>query len=72
MARLRNKRNAATKTRAPATPEERRRQTFQRAAKLLSAKSRSIAELRDIIDEFFELSTAGDACLDGNNAPATL
>ena len=32
----------------------------------------SIAELRDIIDEFFELSTAGDACLDGNNAPATL
>ncbi|MEK6282370.1 MAG: regulatory protein RecX [Acidobacteriota bacterium] len=29
------------------TPEERRRKTFERAAKLLAAKSRSIAELRE-------------------------
>ena len=49
MARLRNKRNAATAAKTPATPEERRRQIFQRAAKLLSAKSRSIAELRELL-----------------------
>lgn len=29
------------------TPEERRRKTFERAAKLLGAKSRSVAELRE-------------------------
>ncbi|MGI8919852.1 MAG: regulatory protein RecX [Pyrinomonadaceae bacterium] len=46
MARLRNKRNAGT---VPSTPEERRQRTFQRAAKLLSAKSRSIAELRELL-----------------------
>lgn len=51
MARLRNKRRSATATKAPLTPEERRRQTFQRAAKLLAAKSRSRAELRDLLME---------------------
>jgi regulatory protein len=51
MARLRSKRKPATVPKAPLTPEERRRQTFQRAAKLLSAKSRSIAELRDLLME---------------------
>lgn len=51
MARLRNKRKAATEARSPSTPEERRRQTFQRAAKLLSAKSRSIAELRELLTQ---------------------
>lgn len=49
MARLRNRRNAGTVPGTPATPEERRQQTFQRAAKLLSAKSRSIAELRELL-----------------------
>ena len=49
MARLRNKRNAGTTPKTPATPEEQRQQTFQRAAKLLSAKSRSIAELRELL-----------------------
>lgn len=49
MARLRNKRDAGTVPKIAATPEERRRQTFQRAAKLLSAKSRSIAELRELL-----------------------
>lgn len=49
MARLRNKKNPGTVPKTPATPEERRRQTFQRAAKLLSAKSRSIAELRELL-----------------------
>jgi regulatory protein len=49
MARLRNKRNLATLPKAAATPEERRQETFQRAAKLLSAKSRSIAELRELL-----------------------
>jgi len=51
MARLRNKSKPATATKAPLTPEERRQQTFQRAAKLLSAKSRSLAELRDLLLE---------------------
>lgn len=51
MARLRNKRRSATATKAALTPEERRRQTFQRAAKLLAAKSRSLAELRDLLME---------------------
>ena len=49
MARLRNKTNAGTVPKTPATPEERRQQIFQRAAKLLSAKSRSIAELRELL-----------------------
>lgn len=31
----------------PLTPEERRRKTFERAAKLLAAKPRSVAELRE-------------------------
>ena len=34
---------------APLTPEERRHRTFQRATKLLAAKSRSIAELRELL-----------------------
>ena len=34
---------------APLTPEERRRRTFQRAIKLLAAKSRSVAELRELL-----------------------
>ena len=51
MARLRNKPKSATAPRAPLTPEERRQQTFQRAAKLLAAKSRSLAELRDLLLE---------------------
>jgi regulatory protein len=51
MARLRSKRKPATATKAPLTPEERRQQTFQRAAKLLAAKSRSLAELRDLLLE---------------------
>ncbi len=49
MARVRNRRNVGAVPRTPATPEERRQQTFQRAAKLLSAKSRSIAELRELL-----------------------
>ena len=51
MARLRSKRKPETATKAPLTPEERRQQTFQRAAKLLAAKSRSLAELRDLLLE---------------------
>jgi regulatory protein len=31
------------------TPEERRQRTFQRAARLLAAKSRSVAELRELL-----------------------
>ena len=49
MVRLRNKRNAGAVRTTPGTPEERRQQTFQRAAKLLSAKSRSVAELRELL-----------------------
>jgi regulatory protein len=32
---------------APATPEQKRKRTFDRAIKLISAKSRSVAELRE-------------------------
>ncbi len=49
MARLQSKRKTATVPKAPLTPEQRRQQTFQRAAKLLSAKSRSVAELRELL-----------------------
>jgi regulatory protein len=49
MARLRNKRKTETTARAPLTPEERRQQTFQKAAKLLAARSRSVAELRELL-----------------------
>lgn len=49
MVRLRNNRRAGAK--AALTPEERRQQTFQRAAKLLAAKSRSIAELRELLGQ---------------------
>lgn len=34
---------------APLTPEELRRRTFQRALKLLAAKSRSVAEVRELL-----------------------
>ncbi len=34
---------------APLTPEERRHHTFQRAIKLLAARSRSVAELRELL-----------------------
>jgi len=54
MARLRkNPRSGPAKdvTKAPLTPEERRQRTFQRAAKLLSAKSRSVAELRELLGQ---------------------
>ena len=33
----------------PLTPEERRHRTFQRAIKLLAARSRSVAELRELL-----------------------
>ena len=48
MPRLRN-RKPEKRARAPVTPEERRQQTFQKAAKLLAAKSRSVAELRELL-----------------------
>jgi regulatory protein len=37
--------------RIPLTPEEARQRTFQRAIKLLAAKSRSVAELRELLLE---------------------
>lgn len=43
------KRKPNTRARTPLTPEERRQQTFQRAARLLAAKSRSVAELRELL-----------------------
>jgi regulatory protein len=52
MARLRIRSKKAkdeAAPRLPMTPEERRRRVFQRAIKLLSAKSRSIAELRELL-----------------------
>jgi regulatory protein len=49
MSRPESKRKTAIAPKAPLTPEEQRQQTFQRAAKLLSAKSRSVAELRELL-----------------------
>lgn len=53
MARLRYKRRKPESTESvpavPLDPEQARRRTFQRAIKLLSAKSRSITELREIL-----------------------
>lgn len=52
MTRLRTKKRQANKHAAqPLTPEERRKWTFQRAAKLLAAKSRSEAELRTLLTQ---------------------
>jgi regulatory protein len=51
MGRFRNKRKAATASQATLTPEEKRQRTFQRAAKLLAAKSRSVAELRELLGQ---------------------
>ena len=54
MAQLRKKRrpgSAKELAKAPLTPEERRQRTFQRAAKLLAAKSRSVAELRELLGQ---------------------
>jgi len=51
MARLRNRKSQAAPLRAAATPAERRQRTFQRAAKLLAAKSRSVAELRELLTQ---------------------
>ena len=53
---MRRQRRKPTKTEndeappsAPLTPEERRHRTFQRAIKLLAARSRSVAELRELL-----------------------
>lgn len=53
MVRLRNKRKKAEKDDStpgvPLTPEQVRQRTFERATKLLAAKSRSVAELRQLL-----------------------
>lgn len=53
MRRLRRKRTETETGEAPPdarlTPEERRYRTFQSAAKLLAARSRSVAELRELL-----------------------
>lgn len=54
MTQLRKKRGSGAAkgvAKAPLTPEERRQRTFQRAAKLLAAKSRSVAELRELLGQ---------------------
>jgi regulatory protein len=51
---LRKKRRpgpAKDAAKAPLTPEEHRQRTFQRAGKLLAAKSRSVAELRELLGQ---------------------
>ena len=47
MQRRRSKSVEQRKSKSPITPEQMRARTFQRAVKLLAAKSRSIAELRE-------------------------
>jgi regulatory protein len=65
MVRLRNNRKTNRPheggVKAPATPEERRRRTFERAIKLLSAKSRSVAELRELLTQN---NDANKSCVD--------
>src|SRR6185436_13031716 len=51
MMRLRTKRKQAAPLKPAATPAERRQRTFQKAAKLLAAKSRSVAELRELLTQ---------------------
>ena len=51
MARLRNKRKAARASPGALTPEEKRQRTFERAARLLAAKSRSVAEPRVLLGQ---------------------
>ena len=55
MGNLRYKRKSVEADESPAsvplTPEQVRRRTFERATKLLAAKSRSVAELRDLLLE---------------------
>lgn len=49
MARLGTKKKRAATLKPGSTPAERRQRTFQKAAKLLAAKSRSVAELRELL-----------------------
>lgn len=49
MARLRSRKRSEAGSAPQLTAEERRKRTFQRAAKLLAAKSRSVAELRELL-----------------------
>lgn len=53
MRRIKNSRSKPgtdeTTVSPPATPEERRHRIFQRAIKLLAARSRSVAELRELL-----------------------
>ena len=62
MGRLRYKRKSAEADQStpniPLTPEDARRQTFERATELLAAKSRSVAELRDLLLERKAATTA--------------
>ena len=44
---MRTRKNTSTDERRDLTPEEKRRRTFERAVKLIAAKSRSVAELRE-------------------------
>ena len=67
MQRRREKRKAASDespANAPLTPEEIRRRTFQRAVKLLAAKSRSIAELRERLLEGGHTDAAVEAVIE--------
>lgn len=51
MVGIRTKRKGAAPLKPASTPEERRQRTFQKAAKLLAAKSRSVAELRELLTQ---------------------
>ena len=51
MARLGAKKKRAASLKPASTPAERRQRTFQKAAKLLAAKSRSVAELRELLTQ---------------------
>jgi len=44
---MRTRKTESTDERRDLTPEEKRRRTFERAVKLIAAKSRSVAELRE-------------------------
>ncbi len=64
MQRRRSKPVEQKENRIPATPEQIRARTFQRAAKLLAAKPRSVAELRERLAERCHSKTIVETVID--------
>jgi regulatory protein len=55
---MRTRKTGSTDQRRDLTPEEKRRRTFERAVKLIAAKSRSVAELRERLLQSHQANTS--------------